>query len=201
MNRLKKSLSILTAGIVTAVLFAGCSDSEKDILSSDLSESSQTEFQTESVNSVTETPQELSSAPETTTVTTVPPHISPVETVSYSMASELGQINEILNYDTNKTLEEQNVSDITKGIIILLFRNYWATEKQRNKIIAKQNYDRMKLEEKKKEKYNTDNIFINKHKNSSIDILENKQEKSLVKIDDMKWYKKIWRRIKNFFRK
>lgn len=105
------------------------------------------------------------------------------------------------NYDTNKTLEEQNVSDITKGIIILLFRNYWATEKQRNKIIAKQNYDRMKLEEKKKEKYNTDNIFINNHKNSSIDILENKQEKSLVKIDDMKWYKKIWRRIKNFFRK
>ena len=105
------------------------------------------------------------------------------------------------NYDTNKTLEEQNVSDITKGIIILLFRNYWATEKQRNKIIANQNYDRMKLEEKKKEKYNTDNIFINKHKNSSIDILENKQEKSLVKIDDMKWYKKIWRRIKNFFRK
>ena len=105
------------------------------------------------------------------------------------------------NYDTNKTLEEQNVSDITKGIIILLFRNYWATEKQRNKIIAKQNYDRMKLEEKKKEKYNTDNIFINNHKNSSIYILENKQEKSLVKIDDMKWYKKIWRRIKNFFRK
>lgn len=103
MNRLKKSLSILTAGIVTAVLFAGCSDSEKDISSSDLSESSQTEFQTESVNSVTEAPQELSSAPETTTVTTVPPHISPVETVSYSMASELGQINEILNYDTNKT--------------------------------------------------------------------------------------------------
>ncbi len=105
------------------------------------------------------------------------------------------------NYDTKKTLEEQNVSDITKGIIILLFRNYWATEKQRNKIIAKQNYDRRKLEEKKKEKYNTDNIFINNHKNSSIDILENKQEKSLVKIDDMKWYKKIWRRIKNFFRK
>ena len=58
------------------------------------------------------------------------------------------------NYDTNKTLEEQNVSDITKGIIILLFRNYWATEKQRNKIIAIQNYDRMKLEEKKKEIYN-----------------------------------------------
>lgn len=105
------------------------------------------------------------------------------------------------NYDSSKTLEEQNVSNIAKGIIILLFRDYWATEIQRNKIIAKQNYDRVKLEEKKKEQYNTDNIFINNHKNSLVDIPENKQEISLVKIDDMKWYKKIWSRIKNFFRK
>ena len=67
------------------------------------------------------------------------------------------------NYDTSKTLEEQNVSDIAKGIIILLFRDYWATEIQRNKIIAKQNYDRIKLEEKKKEKYNPNDIFKNKN--------------------------------------
>ena len=107
----------------------------------------------------------------------------------------------IFNYDSSKTLEEQNVSNITKGIIILLFRDYWATEIQRNKIVSKQNYDRVKLEEKKKEKYNPDNIFINNHKNSLVDIPENKQEKSLVKIDDIKWYKKIWNRIKNFFKK
>ena len=105
------------------------------------------------------------------------------------------------NDDSNKTLEEQNVSNITKGIIILLFRDYWATEIQRNKIVAKQNYDRVKLEEKKKEIYNPDNIFINNHKNSLVDIPENKQEKSLAKIDEIKWYKKIWSRIKNFFRK
>ena len=107
----------------------------------------------------------------------------------------------IFNYDSSKTLEEQNVSNITKGIIILLFRDYWATEIQRNKIVSKQNYDRVKLEEKKKEKYNPDNIFINNHKNSLVDIPENKQEKSLVKIDDIKWYKKIWNRIKNFLKK
>lgn len=49
--------------------------------------------------------------------------------------------------------------------------------------------------------YNPDNIFINNHKNSLGDIPENKQEKVLAKIDDIKWYKKIWSRIKNFFRK
>lgn len=105
------------------------------------------------------------------------------------------------NYDTSKTLEEQNVSDITKGIIIILFRDYWATEVQKNKIIAKQNYDRLKLEEIKKEKYNSDNIFSKNHKNSTKDSTENKQELSLVKINHMKWYNKICRMIKNFFRK
>ena len=107
----------------------------------------------------------------------------------------------IFSYDSNKTLEEQDVSNITKGIIILLFRDYWATELQRNKIIAKQNYDRIKLEEKKKEKYNPNNIYINNHKNSLVDIPENTQEISLVKVEDMKWYKKIWSRIKSFMRK
>lgn len=90
---------------------------------------------------------------------------------------------------------------LTKGIIILLFIDYWATENQRNKIVAKQNYARVKLGEKKKEMYNPDNIFINNHKNSLGDIPENKQEKVLAKIDEIKWYKKIGSRIKNFFRK
>lgn len=64
------------------------------------------------------------------------------------------------NYDPNKTLDEQEVSNIAKGIIILLFKNYWATEIQRNKIIAKQNYDRMKLEQEKEAKYSSD-VFQN----------------------------------------
>lgn len=106
----------------------------------------------------------------------------------------------IFNYDTSKTLEEQNVSNITKGIIILLFKDYWATELQRNKIIAKQNYDRVKLEEKKKEIYNPDNIFSNQHKNFSIDIAENNQKLVLIKKDDIKWYKRIWKSIKKFLK-
>lgn len=105
------------------------------------------------------------------------------------------------NYDPSKTLEEQNVSNTTKGIIILLFRDYWATERQRNKIIAKQNYDRMKLEEKKKEKYNPDNIFRNRYKNFLADNIENNQELALIETNNMKWYKKIWKLIKDFFRK
>ncbi len=80
------------------------------------------------------------------------------------------------NYDPSKTLDKQNVSNITKGIIILLFRDYWATEFQKNKIIAKQNYDRMKLEEEKKAKYNSDNIFKKNNKNTIVDASEKKRK-------------------------
>ena len=41
-------------------------------------------------------------------------------------------------YDENKTLDEQNVSEITKAIIAILFRDYWATKEQRYIIIKKQ---------------------------------------------------------------
>ena len=41
-------------------------------------------------------------------------------------------------YNPDKTLEEQEVSKITKCIIAILFRDYWASEIQREKIITKQ---------------------------------------------------------------
>lgn len=70
--------------------------------------------------------------------------------------------NYAFNYDQNKTLNEQAVSKIAKGIIAILFRDYWATQIQKEKIVAKQNYDRQKLEQEKR--YNLDNLFKNKNK-------------------------------------
>lgn len=92
-------------------------------------------------------------------------------------------------YDPNKTLEEQNVSKIAKGIIAILFRDYWATEIQREKIIAKQNYDRKLLEEAKRKKYNLDNIFKGKENNQ------------LLVINEEKWYKRILNYFRSIFNK
>lgn len=52
------------------------------------------------------------------------------------------------NYDVSKTLNEQNVSKIAKTIIAILFRDYWATPVQREKILAKEKSDIAKIEEK-----------------------------------------------------
>lgn len=104
-------------------------------------------------------------------------------------------------YNPSKTLDEQNVSKRTKAILGLLFRDYWATEIQREKIISRQNYERQKLEEEKKLKYNLDNIFKNNNKNAILDNTEEKQKMALIEIKNIKWYTKIWRFLSKFLKK
>lgn len=107
----------------------------------------------------------------------------------------------IFKYNPNKTLDEQNVSKTAKAIIAILFRDYWATEIQKEKIITKQNYDRKQLEEKKKERYNSDNLFKNNEKKINLDGTKQEQKLALIEINNIKWYKKVWKFIKRFFSK
>jgi len=100
-----------------------------------------------------------------------------------------------LKYDPQRTLDEQNISKKAKAIIGLLFRDYWATESQREKIIRKQNYDRMKIEKEKQEQYNQNDIFKEKQINKNSINIENtsiiKYKKSLLS--------KILQKIKRIF--
>ena len=107
----------------------------------------------------------------------------------------------IFKYNPNKTLEEQNVSKTAKAIIAILFRDYWATEVQREKIITKQNNDRQRFEEEKKLKYNSDNLFKNNEKKVNSDNTESGKELDLIKTNDIKWYKKVWEVLIKFFSK
>lgn len=102
--------------------------------------------------------------------------------------------NYVFNYNPTKTLNEQNVSKIAKGIIAILFRDYWATPEQREKIIKKQNNDRIQIEMEKTKKYNPDVFKANKNK-------EEVKNKSLVKVEKQKWYEKVLVFIRNIFSK
>ena len=104
-------------------------------------------------------------------------------------------------YNPNKTLDEQNVSKIAKAIIAILFRDYWATEIQKEKIIKKQNYDRMKLEQEKRDRYNPDNLFENSEKNVIMNNTNNVEKLDLVEVKNNKWYKKVLMFFENLFRK
>lgn len=94
------------------------------------------------------------------------------------------------NYDPDKTLQEQNVSKTARTIIGILFRDYWATEEQRDKIIRVQQQERIRIENEKQEKYKGEDIFKNK-------IVKEKEDVALIKVEEIKWYKKIF----DFFKK
>lgn len=47
-------------------------------------------------------------------------------------------------YNPEKTLQDQNVTNTTKTIIAILFRDYWATAEQREKIKNVQEQERLK---------------------------------------------------------
>lgn len=79
-------------------------------------------------------------------------------------------------YDVSKTLDEQNVSKKAKTIIAILFRDYWATDVQREKIKAKEQYDRKIEEERNREKYNPNNLFKKNEDTKNVEIIaENNQ--------------------------
>lgn len=91
--------------------------------------------------------------------------------------------------DINKSFEEQNLLEETKAIFSNIFRDYWATSEQRERIEIKEKYDRQKNEEEKKKKYNTDDMFKNR-KNEIFLPIEIKKEKFFEKI--INFFKKIF---------
>lgn len=77
------------------------------------------------------------------------------------------------NYNPNLTLEKQNVSKRARAIIAILFRDYWATDIQRNKIVKMQKNEFSRLEMEKEKKYDVNNIFNNAKKDKENTTLDN----------------------------
>ena len=98
--------------------------------------------------------------------------------------------------DMTKEFEEQEMSNITKAILANIFRDYWATPYQKEKIEVKEKYDLEKLEEEKRERYNPDNIFNNKKEET---VIENTNLP--VEIKKETFLKKLISFIKGLFNK
>jgi len=106
-------------------------------------------------------------------------------------------LNYDFSYDINKTLDEQNVSKKAKTIIAILFRDYWATDAQRKKIKAKEQYDRRMKEEENRKKYNPDNLFKKKEVEETLV----NEEKNLIVYEQVTWYNKIFYFFNNIIKK
>lgn len=97
----------------------------------------------------------------------------------------------------NIDLAEQNISRKANAILVSLFRDYFATAKQKEilKNLLQQNQE--KLEKQKYLKYNPDNIFNKSNSN----INDSKDKVALVEIKNEVWYRKILNFFKRIFLK
>ena len=77
--------------------------------------------------------------------------------------------------DPNIDLSKQYISKEANAILISIYRDYFANDRQRQTLNNLLNQNQRKNENKKKEKYNSENIFINNDRNVTIDNTENKQ--------------------------
>lgn len=101
--------------------------------------------------------------------------------------------------DTTKTLEEQNLSKEAKAIIANIFKKYWATDYQKERIEAKEKYDIEQMEKEKYQKYNPDDIFKNRKQNIQQEEVAS-ETVSMVEYREP-LFKRILNKIKNIFNK
>lgn len=98
----------------------------------------------------------------------------------------------IIDIDTNKSINEQNISNKTKIILAVLTYNYWSNEKQKD-IIRKKLYDNEEIYQRKlSEKYNPDALF--KNKATKIETVENS-------VAMLEYKESIFTKIKNWFKR
>ena len=90
-------------------------------------------------------------------------------------------------YNPNKSLKEQRVSKLAKGIIAVYFSKYIASEDQKAKIRRKQLYD---LNVGRKENMMQSNIL-----KKGIEPIEEVKNNELIEYQKEKWYEKIFKKI------
>ncbi len=95
-----------------------------------------------------------------------------IETLHVNMDKEYEVNINFEDFQNQKTMYE------TKVLLAILFRDYLATEKQKEKIMAKERYDEQVYQEEMREKYNPENFF--KKQQSSLDKNNIQKEMKLI---------------------
>lgn len=104
------------------------------------------------------------------------------------------------NYEYNiskETFDGKTMLEETAAILTILFRDYWATPIQKEKILAYENLARKKLEEEKRIQYNPDNLF--KKQEESMYFEEQVEETAMVEYKE-NIFKNIINKILKIFK-
>lgn len=103
--------------------------------------------------------------------------------------------------DTSKPLDKQDLQRETLVILATLNLNYWCeSEEEKEELLKEYANNDKKFEQEAREKYNPDNLFKRNAEIVEDDKKTEVQSKELVKYNE-NWFKKMWNKIKAFFRR
>ena len=126
-------------------------------------------------------------------------------TSSYAKAyKEVMEIIQYLPEDEYNKIPEDKIEFFKKNIIIIsIFLDYFATEKQKEKIIEILKYNEQQVEQEKRNKYNPNTIFKNLEKESIQEKTEIENTKHTVAVVEYKenFFTKFKRFILNLLQK
>jgi len=100
----------------------------------------------------------------------------------------------VIEYDVDKDILEQNISEDARNMIAYLYLQYWCTQEEKQELMKQYQQNDNLYEEKMREKYNVDIFFNKKRENikSNMELVEYKE--NIFK----KIFKKIIDLIKRF---
>lgn len=108
----------------------------------------------------------------------------------------------VFQVDLDKNIDEQNITEKTKDLITVIYRNYWCNEEKRKELDMILTENERKYQEELSKMYNPNNLFKNKqHFNNILENTtnENNEETSLVEIKELNFFQKVFDKIKNLF--
>lgn len=92
---------------------------------------------------------------------------------------------------------ENSIDEDAKALLALIYRDYIASDNERNELLEEERKENAKQEELLREKYNPDNLFKNNQKTEEQkDFVSNTQ---LEEIKEISWYKRLFKKILSIF--
>lgn len=107
--------------------------------------------------------------------------------------------NYVTNINPEITIDKQKLLKETESILSLIYRTYWATEKEKKEFVEEDFKKVLEIEARKKENYlgkNVDEIFERRKRTS-----ENTEKNSLIVVKKEGFIKRIFKRILEFIKK
>lgn len=103
------------------------------------------------------------------------------EYVIKKLCEEAAESKQDFYIDVNENFANQKISEKSKDLIALIYYDYIADENEKKEILNQWNINEKNYQDMQKVKYNYDNIFENRKKTESVELVEAKKETLLEK--------------------